>query len=134
MSGSAAGTDGAVEELVGIYHADGGVLGELRYVAARLLGRTHCALCDVTHSGVRRRPEWDAAVARLGVPVRLVHLNERSEEERLVSPRTPCLLVRVGGRLSVLLGPEALETTRGDVAAFEGAVRVATAMHGRLLP
>ena len=43
-----------------MYAADGGVLGEVAYVVGHLLGRTECALCDVTHRSVRRKPEWDA--------------------------------------------------------------------------
>ncbi len=113
-----------LRELVGVYHADGGVVGEARYVLGHLLGRTHCALCDITHSPVRRKPAWDAMVRRLGVPMRLVHLNERSTDERAVSgDSTPCVLARLAdGRLTVLLGPDDLELA-GSVDAFERAVR-----------
>ena len=37
------------ETLVGIFDADGGLRGELRYVIDKLAGRGHCALCDITH-------------------------------------------------------------------------------------
>jgi hypothetical protein len=113
-----------LRELVGVYHADGGLVGETRYVIGHLLGRAHCALCDITHSPVRRKPAWDAMVLRLGVPVRLVHLNERSEQERAVSGEaTPCVLARLAdGRLQVLLGPDELELG-GSVEGFEQAVR-----------
>ena len=36
-------------EVVGVYHANGGVLGEIAYVFGKILGQTECALCDVTH-------------------------------------------------------------------------------------
>jgi hypothetical protein len=113
-----------VVELVGVYHADGGVAGEVRYVIGHLLGRAHCALCDITHSPVRRKPAWDAMVARLGVPVRLVHRNERAADEVDVSGQsTPCVLARrADGSLRVLLGPDDLELG-GSVQAFEAAVR-----------
>lgn len=45
----------AAVELVGVYDADGGLLGEAAYVVGRLCGTRHCALCDITHSAVRRR-------------------------------------------------------------------------------
>lgn len=113
-----------VVELIGVYHADGGLVGETRYLVGHLLGRAHCALCDITHSPVRRKPAWDAMVARLGVPVRLVHLNERSAAERAACTEgTPCVLARRrDGRLEVLLRPADLELG-GSVDAFEQAVR-----------
>jgi hypothetical protein len=61
-------TDPAVVAYTGIYNADGGLVGEVRYVVGHLLGTAACALCDITHSPVRRKPEWDRFVARLGTP------------------------------------------------------------------
>ena len=52
-----------LRELIGVYHADGGPIGEARYVLGRMLGTAHCGLCDITHSPVRRKPEWD----RIGI-------------------------------------------------------------------
>lgn len=66
----------AIHEFIGVYHADGGLRGEVRYVVGHLLGRTECALCDITHSPIRRKKQWDGFVADLGVPFRLLHLNE----------------------------------------------------------
>ena len=39
----------------GVYHADGGIVGELRYVFGKLIGTAHCALCDITHSYVSEK-------------------------------------------------------------------------------
>ena len=61
-------TPHALHEIVGVYHADGGPIGEARYVIGKLLGTAHCALCDITHSPVRRKREWDRMVAELGLP------------------------------------------------------------------
>ena len=71
-------------ELLGVYDADGGLRGEATYVIGKLLRRRHCSLCDITHSPVRRRPEWVTMVVRLGVPFRLAHLNELSAAEAAV--------------------------------------------------
>ncbi len=62
----------AITEYIGVYHADGGLVGEAKYVLGHLLGRTHCSLCDITHSPVRRKKQWDAFVDSLGVPFRLL--------------------------------------------------------------
>ena len=68
-----------VSELVGVYDADGGLLGEAAYVWGKVRGTRHCGLCDITHSAVRRKAEWDRMAASLPVPVRLLHLNELDE-------------------------------------------------------
>jgi hypothetical protein len=113
-----------VNRLTGVYHADGGLLGELTYVVGKALGRTHCGLCDVTHSGLRRRAAWDHLVRDLGVPMDLVHLNERSDQVRLVSEgRTPCVLAHHDdgtGATAVteVLTAAELDDLGGDLTAF----------------
>ncbi|GAA4412771.1 hypothetical protein GCM10023168_34950 [Fodinibacter luteus] len=122
-----------VVEVVGVYDADGGVVGELTYVVGHLLGRTECSLCDVTHGPVRRKPDWDAMAARLPVVVRLVHRNETTGSERAAHDATglPVVLgVRADGGHTVLLGPAALRALEGSVAAFETALRAALAVEG----
>ena len=65
-----------LEELLGVYDADGGIRGELTYVWGRWRGTAHCSLCDLTHTTWRRKQEWDALVARVPVPLRVAHRNE----------------------------------------------------------
>ncbi len=128
-------SDTTVTELVGVYHADGGVLGELRYAVGKLTGRAHCSLCDITHAGVRRRADWDQLVAGLPVPVRLVHLNERDADVAAASgSATPCVLARRGdGTLQTVLRPAELATVAGDVGAFGGALRAGLTARGLVL-
>ena len=126
-----------VAEIVGVYRADGGVRGELAYVVGRLLGGAHCSLCDITHATVRRKPDWDALVRRLGVPVTLLHLNEMPPEVAALVARTtsPVVLVRDGDRLlEMLLDASGLDALGGSVAGFEAAVRDALARRGWSLP
>jgi hypothetical protein len=110
-------------ELVGVYHADGGLLGELRYVLGKARGTTHCALCDITHTTVRRKAEWDAASREYSLPIRLVHLNERSTQEiNACTLGTPTLLAHYDDDTwQALLGPSDLEVD-GSVPAFFAAV------------
>ncbi len=110
--------------LIGVYDADGGLLGEAAYVWGKLRGTRHCALCDITHSPVRRKPAWDAMVARLGVPVQLVHLNEMSPEvaDAVRAAGAPVVLVEEPAGLRVLLSADELDALDGSVGAFEAAV------------
>lgn len=114
-----------VSELVGVYDADGGLLGEAAYVWGKVRGTRHCGLCDITHSTVRRKGEWDRMVARLTVPVRLLHLNELDDDLRaaVASTRAPVVLAREAGTWRELVGVAELDEMAGSVEAFEAAVR-----------
>ena len=106
-------------EIIGVYHADGGPIGELRYVIGKARGTTHCALCDITHGLVRRKSEWNRSCSDFDLPIRLVHLNERTAQEaRACTLGTPTVLVRwTDGEVRPLLGPADLEL-EGSVTRF----------------
>ncbi|MBM0260222.1 hypothetical protein [Micromonospora sp. 4G55] len=124
-------TSGVVRRLVGVYHADGGLRGELAYLVGKVRGTTSCALCDVTHHGLGRKREWRDLLPALGVPVELVHLNERSPAVRAASEgRTPCVLAVTDGGPVVLLGPDELAALDGRVARFAEALRAAATRAG----
>lgn len=106
-----------VTELVGVYDADGGLLGEAAYVWGRLRGTRHCTLCDITHSPLRRRPEWDAMVASLPVPVRLLHANELDADlaDAVERAGAPVVLARTSAAWEVLVTGEELGEMAGSV-------------------
>jgi alkylhydroperoxidase family enzyme len=115
-----------VDRILGVYNADGGLGGELRYIIGHLLGTVHCALCDITHSPFRRKREWDDLVAELGVVVDLRHLNELDEREQAaVGGNAPVVLIECDGMFETLLDAEQLELLDSSVAEFGAAVRAA---------
>lgn len=110
-----------ITRLIGVYNADGGLLGEARYVVGHLLGLTSCSLCDITHSPIRRKPEWDAMVALLPTPLTVLHKNELEPDlEAWLGGKTLPLVVGItdAGAFSVVLDPPALESADGSVAQF----------------
>jgi hypothetical protein len=112
----------AITKLIGVYNADGGFLGEARYVVGHLLGLTSCSLCDITHSPIRRKPEWDAMVAGLPTPLTVLHKNELEPElEAWLSDKALPVVVGVTdtGKFSVVLDPAELENAEGSVARFK---------------
>ena len=115
----------AISELVGVYDADGGLLGEAAYVWGRLRGTKHCGLCDITHSTVRRKASWDRMAADLPVPVRLLHLNELDDELRasVAAAGAPVVLGRDGGEWRALVRAAELDAMAGSVRALEVALR-----------
>jgi len=117
--------DRSVTRLVGVYDANGGLLGEAAYVWGKVRGTRHCALCDITHGRVRRRPEWDRMVADLGVPVDLLHLNEMPADVRqaVAACGAPVVLARTGDGLEPLLVGAELDELDGSVARFGDLLR-----------
>jgi hypothetical protein len=115
--------------LVGVYNADGGIVGELKYFFGHLIGVAKCELCDVTHSPIRRKASFDKLAsdlkAEFGLEFDLKHLNERTESEtRASSGQEPCVLAQYAdGSLGMFLDRAELAVVKGDVAKFEGLVR-----------
>ena len=110
-----------ISEIVGVYHARGSLLGELSYVVGKVLGRAHCALCDITHGwSPRERAEFTSCRVELGVPWRAVHLDEQEPDlQRFTEGITPCVVGRRGdGTLVLLMDAEALEACGGEPRAF----------------
>ena len=127
----------APTRLVGVYRAEGSLRGELAYLVGKVLGTAHCALCDITHSPVRRKAAWDRMVQGLGVPFDLVHLDERDAATAAVVTGwddSPAVLAEIDGRLVRVLGPDDLEAASADVERFERILREALDRVGAPLP
>ena len=79
--------------LVGVYHADGTLMGELRYWVGARLGSAHCSLCDITHGLFRAKPEWQRERGCLGLEFDTVHLDEHDDALRAATGEvTPCVM------------------------------------------
>lgn len=115
-----------------VYDADGGLVGEARYVVGHLLGRTECALCDITHGPVRRKADFDALVEQLGLPVEVVHRNEQDAAvASVIAGHLPCVAARQAGEWSVLLDADELRACAGDVGRLGERLQGALAARSR---
>lgn len=108
-----------ITRLVGVYRADGGLRGELRYLADHYLRGESCSLCEITHGRLRRKPAWDEAVACLDIPFDLRHLNELDEDLRTYIGDDAAMVVAVTptGYVTLLTNAE-LTGIGGDVSTF----------------
>lgn len=123
-----------IRRLVGVYDADGGLRGELAYLAGKVQGR-HCSLCDITHSPVRRRREWDSYVATLPVPFEVVHRNERDPGIAVAtSGHEPCVVAECADGGIVLLLDDAALRSAGSVDGMRQAVDAAVDREGLSWP
>ena len=119
----------ARKTLIGVYKADGGIIGELSYFFGHLIGVRECSLCDITHSPFKKKGEFkrleDQLNQEFDLDFRLVHMNERTEKELAASAgREPCvLLAHEDGSLSMFLDFQELKAADGSVKSFEKLVR-----------
>ena len=127
-------TMATIRRFVGVYDADGGLRGEIAYLAGKVTGR-HCSLCDITHSPVRRRRAWDEYVAALPVPFDVVHRNERTPElTEATEGREACVVAeRDDGAIVFLLGNDDLINAE-DVDGLAAALDAAAARAGLSWP
>ena len=108
-----------VKRAYGIYHADGGILGELSYVWGKIRGTAHCALCDITHKGVSMKKEWREMSDNLDFDIELLHLNEQFPElEKFTLGKTPCVVVSHGENLEIIVDADDLEECKKSVNSF----------------
>lgn len=109
----------------GIYNADGGMAGEIRYLFGHIFGTAECALCDISHSPLHRKPEWDRMVARMSVPLVALHRNEIDERLRAAVRGVPLPVVvahHCDESISVALTADQLARLGGSVEEFERAL------------
>ena len=120
----------AVRELIGVYDADGTLLGEARYWIGAPLGRTHCALCEITHGLFAERADWRRCRDQLDVGFRTYHRNDAPADVLAAGAPAPFVVARTDGGLVRLLGPAQLDACSGDVEQFRRALSRACAELG----
>lgn len=112
-----------IKRLIGIYDADGTIVGELRYVLGRFRGN-HCSLCDITHGTLRERADWRVARGALPVDFDALHRNETSVAAASVAADLPAVLAELDDGTFELLVPAAqLDAMAGDPATLIESIR-----------
>ena len=110
--------------LIGIYKADGGVIGELSYFFGHLVGVRSCSLCDITHSLVKKKSAFKKLEQELmknhGIAIKMIHLNERNDRElRASAGREPCVLLEYPDQsISMFLDAVDLKALSGNVTSL----------------
>ncbi|MEY4554488.1 MAG: hypothetical protein RL197_915 [Actinomycetota bacterium] len=111
--------------LIGIYKADGGIVGELTYFFGHLVGMRSCSLCDISHSPIMKKSSFKALeqhlLAEHGIQVRMIHLNERNELEQKASEgREPCMLLQYPDEsISMFIDSTDLKALSGSVSSLK---------------
>ncbi|MGB0637562.1 MAG: hypothetical protein ACPGN6_09160 [Gammaproteobacteria bacterium] len=110
-----------VKILYGVYDADGGLWGEIKYILGKISGLAHCTLCDMTHGwSLRGKKEWIGFANRSELEFRLLHRNEQpSDLAKITGDSIPCIAQRIGDSYSVIVSPEELVTCEADIRKLE---------------
>ena len=104
-----------VVRLHGVYDADGALRSEVAYWIGARLGRRHCALCDITHGSVRKKPEWQACQVRLPVPFDTHHRDDQPDSVRAAAGGVaPVVVAETTTGMVLLLTPADLDACRGS--------------------
>ena len=106
--------------LYAIYDADGSLVGELRYLVDKLLGRADCALCDLSHgwhpAGKRAWRQRQGATTQLS----WLHRDEVPHHVLVhVSESLPCIAMDTNGCVDILISKDQLARCEGDFMIFE---------------
>ncbi len=97
-------------EVIGIYNADAGLRGELKYLTRKAVKNETCDLCDLTHGwnpfGKRK---WKKALAKSGIGITFLHRNQASNNHKKASGLLPAIISNITGEWECLVSNAALK-------------------------
>lgn len=103
------------ERVVGVYDADGGWRGELRYALGVASGGKHCSLCDITHGwNPLGRRDWKRARSDAPFDIELIHRDRATAAQRQAAGALPAIIARSDDSWRVLVDSEDLDDCAGD--------------------
>ena len=104
-----------INKIVGIYHADGGIIGELKYITGKFFGGSKCSLCDITHGNTGKKDSWKECERKLRMPIDFLHLNERNTNlEKYTRGLTPCIVGKTSTNYVMLVTKRELMECKGN--------------------
>jgi len=105
-----------------IYNASSTWIGELSYLSKKIFRNSSCALCDLSHSLMGIKKEWQEMEADSDHQYRLLHTNELPNNiPPALIKYLPCVLRETEGkieRFSLLLSRDQLSVCNGSITAF----------------
>ncbi len=115
-----------IKKIFGIYHANGGMMGDLSYLAGKIFANRHCTLCDITHRMAWKKKEWSECEVSFELPISLLHLNERTPALReFTEGKTPCVVGETDAGFVTLLDADMLASFGGSVDDFSSGLKAA---------
>ncbi len=94
------------------------MVGELQYFFGKIIGKAHCALCDITHGRFKEKNAFTICKDELEIPFELVHLDELDSELEKYTKDAPCIIGINNSKTTLLINKEELETCNSNVEDF----------------
>ena len=111
-----------ITKLIGIYDANGGIFGEIKYFASKIFTSKHCSLCDITHGKMKN--EWEKCERHLPISIDFIHLNERNKAmQKYTNGATPCVIGKTATGYVTIISKKELSECDGNVKKFETLIR-----------
>tara|TARA_B100000614_G_scaffold255012_1_gene271305 strand:- start:696 stop:1070 length:375 start_codon:yes stop_codon:yes gene_type:complete len=91
----------------GIYNADGSFLGELRYSISKVVGKSSCSLCELTHGwnpfGKRK---WKKVCNSSDLDIHLIHRDEATASQLKTAGDLPSFITESDGGWVQMMGAD----------------------------
>ena len=105
--------------IVGVYNADGSILGELKFTMGKITGKSDCGLCDLTHGwNPLGKPSWRNACSASSVEIELVHRDEITSGQNEVAGDLPAVIIQLGETWMKLMSAEDISSFKGNSSGF----------------
>lgn len=111
--------------LLFVYNNDSGMLQNFKQysLCSSPVAGGGCNLTALTHSPVGMKKDWKRFVRELSIPAQFLDKNEFKTEFRSADTTFPCVLVKEGSRISVLVTTEEINRCR-ELEDLMGVIRV----------
>ncbi len=105
--------------IIGVYNADGSVLGELKFTIGKITGKSDCGLCDLTHGwNPFGKPSWRNACSASSAEIELIHRDEMTSTQIQVAGDLPAVIVQLGETWRKLMSAEDISSFKGNSSGF----------------
>ena len=96
---------GKEKVVFGIYNADGSFLGELQYAISKVVGKSSCSLCELTHGwnpfGKRK---WKTVCKNSDLNIQLIHRDEATASQLKTAGNLPSFITESDGGWVQIMG------------------------------
>jgi hypothetical protein len=105
--------------IIGIYNADGSILGELKFAVNKVTGKSNCGLCDLTHGwNPLGKSSWKRASSSSHVEIELLHRNELTTEQSETAGDLPAIIVEKVGEWKKIMSADDIFSFSGNASGF----------------
>ena len=105
--------------IIGVYNADGSIFGEVQFAINKLLRKTNCELCDLTHGwNPFGKPSWKDACSFSDIGIELLHRNELTDDQSKAAGGLPAVIAESAGEWERIMDSEDIRSFIGDASGF----------------